>query len=105
MWGWIIAGAELAIIAGMGYALWRITQRAFLLDEIVQYIANDVEINLMHFGKMLNSNVLSNEPEVATAHKNMVVMAERLNEIFTRMEESTGLHLRPDTRPPRPKVV
>jgi hypothetical protein len=105
MWGWIIAGIELLIIMGMSYTLWRVMQRAFLLDEVVQYIANDVEINLMHFGKMLNSNVLSNDPEVVAAHKNMVIMAQRLNEIFTRMEESTGLHLRPDTRPPRPKVV
>jgi hypothetical protein len=54
---------------------------------------------------MYRSSVLSNEPEVQTAHKNMMIMGKRLEEILLRMEEATGLRLRPSSLPERPKVV
>lgn len=96
--GWLVAAVAL-------FVAWRFYRRAVILDEVFSYIDADIQTNLMHFGKMLTSNLTSNEPQIVDAHRNMTIMAKRLNEILTRMEEARGVKMRPPPSPPRPKVV
>ena len=93
------------LLVGMTFAAWRFYRKAVVYDEIFQFISADIQVNLEQFFKMKNSNVTGNEPEIENAHRKMMLMGNRLNEILTRMEEASGLTLRPPPVPPRPKVV
>lgn len=96
--GWTVAG--LAI-----WAAYRFYRKCVVYDEVFQFLSDDIATNIKQFAKMATSPILFNEPEVRAAHNNMLIMAKRLNEILSRMEDATGLKLRPPPRPPRPKVV
>lgn len=96
--GWLIT-------AGMTFVAWRFYRKAAIYDEVLTYIADDVQTNLRQFVKISKSNVMMADTEVQTAHRNMVVMGKRLEEILYRMETATGIRLRPPDPKPRPKVV
>ena len=86
------------------YIGWRFYRKAVIYDEIMTFIHDDIATNLMHFEKMRTSVVLSNEPTIQEAHRLMMIMGKRLNEISIRMEEATGLSLRPKPIGPKPVV-
>ena len=90
---------------GMTFVAYRFYRRAVIYDEVFQFLSGDIETNLTQFKKMSASNVTSNEPEIEQAHRNMMLMAQRLQEILIRMEETTGLKLASPPPLPRPKVV
>ena len=96
--GWVLAALSV-------WAAYRFYRRAVIYDEVFQYISSDIETNLAQFRQMSASNIMSNEPTIQDAHKKMMIMGKRLNEILSRMEEATGLDLRPPPPPPRPKVI
>jgi len=96
--GWVFA-----IIAM--FVAYRFYRRAVILDEVFQYLSDDIITNLIQFGKMSVTTVLSSDDEIQKAHQNMMTMGKRLDEILSRMEEATGLHLRPPPRPERPRVA
>lgn len=102
---WILVVVLAVLFLAMTYVAYRFYRKAVVYDEVFQYLADDIYINLRQFAKMMTSNVMSNEPEIVDAHQKMTVMAKRLNEILTRMEEASGLQLRPAPRQPAPKVV
>ena len=102
---WILFVVAILIAAGAIFAAYRFYRKAAIYDEILTYIYDDVETNLMQFGKMAKSNVMMADAEVQQAHRNMLVMGKRLEEILRRMEGATGLRLRPPPPSPRPKVV
>ena len=104
MWEWILILILLALLCGMTFVAYRFYRKCVVYDEVFQYISDDITTNLFQFQKMMKSNVMSNEPEVKMAHSNMVVMGRRLNEILQRMEEATGLSLRPPPGPNKPVV-
>lgn len=96
--GWIVS-------ALLFFVSWRFYRKAAVYDEILQYIADDVNTNLKQFAKMSVSPVLSSDTEIQEAHRNMMTMGKRFGEILLRMEEASGLRLRPPPPPPRPKVL
>lgn len=101
----IILNLLLATAVGvLAWACWRFYRKAVSYDTIFQYLADDVDTNLKQFAKMANSSVLHADHEIQEAHRNMMMMAKRLAELVFRMEEATGLRLRPAPMPPRPKV-
>ena len=102
---WILFALSFAILCFSAFAIYRLYRKAAIYDEILQYIYDDVETNIMQFGKMSKSNVMMADPEIQQAHRNMMVMGQRLEEILRRMEGATGLRLRPPVPKPRPKVV
>ena len=95
----------LAYGAGMTFVAYRFYRRAATLDTVVQFLSDDIVANLMQFVRMAHSPVTNGDPEVRDAHQKMLIMGKRLEEILLRMEEATGLRLRPPPVPPRPKVV
>lgn len=97
--------AAVLILCGMTLVAYRFYRKAVTYDEVFQFLVTDIEVNLEQFKKMKRSDLTSNEPEIEKAHRNMVVMSQRLDEILRRMEDATGLKLRPPPPPPRPKVV
>jgi hypothetical protein len=101
---WILIVFLLLALAGMSFVAWRFYRKCVVYDEVFQYISDDVNTNISQFVKINKSVMLSNEPEVRTAHENMITMGRRLDEILNRMEEATGLSLRPPKSPPRPVV-
>lgn len=96
--GWLLAAA-------MVYVAYRFYRKCVVYDNVFQYLADDITANLFHFQRLLTTPVLMDEPEIKEAHRLMHIMGKRLNEILQRMEEATGLRLRPPPPPPRPKVV
>jgi hypothetical protein len=94
----------LALLVAALFAAYRFYRKAAVYDEIIQYLYDDIVTNLRQFAKMHTSNLMADEPEIANAHRNMIIMGKRLEEIFARMEGATGLRLRPPPMPPRPKV-
>ena len=103
LWFFLIGGWVLAAI--MLFVAWRFFRKAMIYDEIFQYIAGDIEINLKQFVRMSVSPMLQGDSEVQTAHRNMIVMGKRLEEIRLRMEAASGLNLRPPPIPPRPSYT
>jgi hypothetical protein len=63
---------------------------------------DDVETNLKQFERIRKSNILSDDDEVRSAHKNMMTMSVRLDEFANQMEEITGKKLRKVTQPMKP---
>jgi hypothetical protein len=96
--GWLLA-------AGMTYVAYRFYRKCVVYDEVFQYLAEDIVTNLKYYQKLLTTPVLSDSDEIKEANRLMHIMGKRLNEILQRMEDSTGLRLRPAPKPPRPKVV
>lgn len=95
----------LVALVAMSFVAYRFYRKCVVYDEVFQYLADDIVINLQHFQKLLTTPTLTNEPEIREAYRLMHTMGKRLNEILQRMEEATGLRLRPPPPPPRPKVV
>jgi hypothetical protein len=98
----------LLLAASTGFFAWttyRFYKKAVIYDEIFQYISDDLNTNLRQFTKISTSAILSTEPEVQEAHRAMMTMGKRLNEISLRMEEATGLKLRPPPPPRRPQYT
>ena len=93
---------SLIINAALGFVLKRFTTRLLQYDELYQYLIDDVEVNLSQFDKIRKSSLMSDDDEVRSAHKNMMVMAARMDEYATRMEEIAGKPLRKVTRPMTP---
>lgn len=106
MW-FLIVLLLLSLVANvaLGYAFKRLTVRLFAYDDIFQYLVDDIEVNLAQFDRMSKSAILGNDTEIVAAHKNMMVMSVRLNEILQRAEENGGKILRTPTPLPRPVVV
>jgi hypothetical protein len=86
----------------MTFVAYRFYRKCVVYDEVFQFLSDDITTNLLQFQRMMVSNVMSNEPEIKMAHSNMNVMGRRLNEILQRMEEATGLDLRPPPAPNKP---
>ena len=101
---WILFAAAIILLVGVSFVAYRFYRKCVIYDEVFQFLADDVVANLMHFQKMMSGNVLSNEPEVKEASRLMTIMGRRLNEILQRMEEVSGLRLRPPPPLPRPVV-
>ncbi len=102
---WILFAVALMLLGGSVFVAYRFYRKAVVYDEVFQYLADDIHINLLQFVKMQKMNVMMDEPEIQQAHRNMAIMAKRLNEILTRMEEASGIRLRPPPPLPRPRVV
>lgn len=101
---WFLFIVTLLLLCGMTFVAYRFYRKAVVYDEVFQYLADDIQTNLGQFRKMASSNIMGDEPEIKTAHQNMIIMGKRLQEILSRMEEATGLNLRPPPPLPRPKV-
>lgn len=92
----------------LGFAVWiayRFYRKAVIYDEVFLFLYEDLEINIKQFAKMNESNVMMADPEIQSAHRNMIIMAKRLEEILRRMEDATGLKLRPVVPLPRPRYT
>ena len=100
---WGLLGWTMTCLATL--AAWRFYRKAVIYDEIFQYLAGDIDVNLKQFRRMSVSPVLSGDNEIQDAHRNMMVMAKRLDEILNRMEGASGLSLRPPPPLPRPKYT
>jgi hypothetical protein len=104
---WLIILLAISVVLNgvLAFLLIRATKRLLQYDEVFQYMAGDIQTNLGQFYRMSKSSVTGGEPEIVQAHKNMMVMAQRLNEILNQMEEVTGKRFRPESLGPPPQVV
>ena len=93
--GWSVAG----LACWISYRFYR---KSVIYDTIITYINDDLVANLRHFDKMSKSTILGNDPTIQEAHRLMMHMGTRFNEISLEMEEATGLQLRPKPAAPRP---
>lgn len=96
---------SLLLNIGLAFFLRRYLVRLFQYDDLYQYLIDDLETNLKQFERMRSSTLLSDDDQVRQAHKNMMVMAARLDEFATQMEEIAGQPLRKVTKPMQPVNV
>jgi hypothetical protein len=101
----ILLVLSLAANVALGVFGARLVKRCFQFEDVFQFLVDDIEINLKQFNRMAHSMVLGNDAEIRAAHKNMMVMNQRLSEILTRMEEAGGRPLRSLPPRPRPQIV
>lgn len=80
--------------------LFRATRRLIQYDDVFQMLVDDIETNLQQFYKMSQSSLLGNDAEIIQAHRNMMIMRDRLDEFIREMEEVSGLRLRTPKAPP-----
>jgi hypothetical protein len=95
LFGWPMTGLAVWIS-------WRFYRKSVIYDRILTYINDDLIANLRHFEKMSKSSILGNDVTIQEAHRLMMHMATRFNEISMQMEDATGLQLRPKPIGPRP---
>lgn len=77
----------------------RASRQLLAFDDMVNYLADDLETNVQYFEKLTTTPVLSNAPEIVEANRNMSVMSKRLDEFLNRFEELTGKKIRVKTSP------
>jgi hypothetical protein len=104
MLSWILFTLAFLALVGMSYVAWRFYRKAVMYDTILTHINDDVIANIRQFDRMNKSSVLGNDAEIQEAHRLMIHMGRRLNEISNQMEEASGLKLRPKPIGPRPVV-
>lgn len=105
MWLAIVCTISVLLNIGLGYVLRRYLKRLFEYDDLYQVMIDDVETNLSQFERMRKSSILTDDDEVRSAHKNMMVMASRLDEFANQMEEVAGRKLRKVSKPMQPVNV
>lgn len=84
---------SLIVNAVTSYLIVRASRRLLEFDELFELLADDIGTNLRYFEKLKTTPLISDTQEVQNAHKNMVVMGERLEEFVKRIEEQTGRSL------------
>ena len=95
----IALGISLVVNLVMLLLLVRASKSLLAFDDLVNYLADDLETNVQYFDKLTNTPVLSNAPEIIDANRNMSIMSKRLDEFLTRFEELTGKKVRVKTSP------
>lgn len=95
--------AIMGIATGAVFVAYRFYRKAVIYDTIFLHINDDIIASLRQFAKMSTSPILGNDGEIQEAHRLIMIMGKRFNEISLRMEEASGLKLRPPPPPPRPK--
>lgn len=76
-----------------------LVDRLFDYDDFYNLLMDDIETNLLQFESMKKMSMISDEPEIQKVHKNMMVMAARLDEFARQMEEMSGRKMRKKTQP------
>lgn len=71
------------------YALYSISNKLLRFDSLFHLLFEDIEINLKYLNKLLQTPLLCNSIEVQTMHKNIAIIAKRLNEFASQMHEIT----------------
>lgn len=92
-------GLSLCLNLAMVLLLLRASRQLLAFDDMVNYLADDLETNVQYFEKLTTTPVLSNAPEIVDANRNMSIMAKRLDEFLNRFEELTGKKIRVKTSP------
>lgn len=105
MLSWILFVSSFLLLILSLIVCYRFYRKAVVYDEVFQFLSDDIYTNMLQFSKMQKMNVMMDEPEVQQAHRNIIIMGKRLEEILHRMESASGLRLRPPTPLPRPKMI
>lgn len=101
----ILLALSLVLTGVEGFFLWKASKRLFEFDDLYELLVHDLDTNIKHFNKLVNTPLLSDAPEILEAQKNMRIMRDRLNEYVLRMEELTRRKLRKEAAKPNPPVV
>jgi hypothetical protein len=105
MLAWILFALAALIAVAACFVAYRFYKKAVVYDTIFLHINDDVIAALRQFAKMSTSPILGNDAEIQEAHRLIMIMGKRFNEISLRMEDASGLKLRPPPPLPRPKVA
>lgn len=97
----LLIGLGVSILVNLLFItlLVRASRQLLAFDDMVNYLADDLETNVQYFEKLTTTPVLSNAPEIVDANRNMSIMAKRLDEFLNRFEELTGKKIRVKTSP------
>jgi hypothetical protein len=89
-----VVACILAVLLLIAVALFAIVivfaKRLLQLDELFHALVDDVRINIDYLKKLAETPLFENSQEVRTAHRNMSIIAARLNEFSIRMKEQTN---------------
>jgi hypothetical protein len=105
----VLLAFSLAANVISGIVIKRLSLRLLQFDDLFLLLTEDIDTNLRFFKKLRDTPLVSDADEVQAAHKNMMIMGQRLDEYVKRMEELAGRSLHQaqkeaDSRP-RPVVV
>lgn len=86
----------LSVVANvvLGFVCVRFARRLFQFDDLFGLLSDDIDVNARYLEKLTNTPLLENSPEIISAHNNMKIVSQRLDEFVLRMEEITGRNLR-----------
>lgn len=90
----ILLFVAVLMIIVLSYIVYRLSKRLLEFDDLFELLTHDIEVNVKYFKKLLSTPLLENAPEIITVHKNMGIIAERLDEFVNRMEETANRELR-----------
>lgn len=68
----------LCVVFLLSYLFYKASVRLLQFDTLFEAIQEDLEMNLEFVNKAFGKDLLSNEPEVMTFHKNMLATRERM---------------------------
>lgn len=87
---WILFYITLALlIISIAVAI-RFIRRALVLDELFDYLQDDLQTNVKYLVKLVATDLYANTPEVIEVHNNMGIMLRRLQEFSLRSKEITN---------------
>ena len=82
---------------GVIYLITRASKRLLQFDELVGYLVDDIEANIIYFDKLTSTPIMEHVQEVGDANRNMHTMSLRFNEFIERFCELTGKNVRKAT--------
>ena len=84
----LLVSVSVNVVAAL--LLRKATSRLLQFDELYEMLLDDMDTNVKHFEELRQKPLLSNAQEVIQAHKNMMLMRERLDEFVIRINEMSG---------------
>ena len=86
----IALGISVGLNVAAIFMIFRLSKRLLQFDELFDLLADDIEVNVSYFKKLLTTPLLENSPEVVSMQKNIDVIGRRLQEFAIRMSETTN---------------
>lgn len=96
MIAWILFGLSSIVATAAIVVAVRAGKRLLEFDELFELLQHEMNTNINYFGKLLDTPIFSNSPEIVEANKNMALMRVRLVEFLTRQSELRGKDLPPN---------
>lgn len=86
----VLLTISVAVNIIIGFVAFRFSKRLFELDDLFDLFSHDIDTNVKYIKELQSRGLFEANEEVMQMHKNINIIAMRLEEFQNRMKEQTG---------------